>query len=170
MLISKSITQVLTKIQAKDHTHMHTHNAWVRSLTFFSDSLSTFSLSLSLSLSLPSLVRWHPVCSVTLSCHLPLPASHLCPLLGQPRHGTQTPRQPSQPVLLRWHENWQQWTSLSVLSLTHFDFSICNYFLKSPCVFFMLAYYLRSLQQDFLRRRQSPDRPINIKVGWNLDS
>lgn len=30
------------------------------------------------------------MCSVTLSCHLLLPASHLCPLLGQPRHGTQT--------------------------------------------------------------------------------
>lgn len=38
------------------------------------------------------------VCSVTLNCHLPLLASHLCPLLARARHGTLTPPPPLPPT------------------------------------------------------------------------
>ncbi len=134
--LSWSKTHVLTKIEVQDLKN--THVQIEIDLSPFSLTPCPLSPSLSVSLSIsPSLVRWHPVCSVTLSCHLPLPASHLCPLLGQPRHGTQTP---SQPLLLRWHESWQHWTSLSTLSLIHFNFSTCNYMLF--CLIFSLLIFL----------------------------
>lgn len=133
------------------NTNTHTcSSSWISHLSLW---LPVHFLLLCLSLSQPGEVTPCVQCDTELSpptpCITPLPPA------GPTSSWHPDTQTPSQPLHLRWHENWQQWTSLSILSLIHFNFSMYNYVILpffSLLVFNILTIYLKILQQESHRR------------------